>query len=115
MTEPTLRITDVSAPDQQSGCGCGCSDAAEPVPTEAAGGTADPAVTTIFQVTGMTCGHCVASVTRAVTAGVPGVTKVEVDLASGQVTVASYQPVSPDLVKDAVNEAGYELVPGSLH
>lgn len=59
MTGSTLRITDVSAPDQQSGCGCGCgcSDAAEPVPTEAAGGTADPAVTTTFQVTGMTCGH----------------------------------------------------------
>lgn len=53
--------------------------------------------------------------TRAVTAGVPGVTTVEVDLASGQVTVVSDQPVSPGLVEDAVNEAGYKLVPGSLH
>lgn len=118
MTEPTLRITDVSAPEQPGGCGCGCgcggTDTAAQLPNDTAG-TATPAVTATFQVAGMTCGHCVAAVTSAVTAGVPGVSQVRVDLASGQVTVTSDRPVSPSLVEDAVKEAGYELAPGSLN
>ena len=65
--------------------------------------------TATYTVTGMTCGHCVSSVTEEV-AGIPGVTDVQVDLASGAVTVTSETPVEETAVKAAVDEAGYELV-----
>lgn len=64
--------------------------------------------TTTYTVTGMTCGHCVASVTEEVTE-VPGVTDVHVDLAAGLLSVTG--DASPDAVRSAVQEAGYELVP----
>ncbi|MEV4540708.1 copper ion binding protein [Micromonospora echinaurantiaca] len=66
-------------------------------------------VTTTYQVQGMTCGHCVSSVSAEVGA-VPGVTDVQVDLATGQVTVTSEQPLDTDTVRAAVDEAGYDLV-----
>ncbi|MFC0004923.1 heavy-metal-associated domain-containing protein [Micromonospora siamensis] len=66
-------------------------------------------VTTTYQVQGMTCGHCVNSVSTEVRA-IPGVDDVQVDLASGQVTVTSEQPLDPAAVRAAVDEAGYDLV-----
>ena len=65
--------------------------------------------TSTYTVSGMTCSHCVASVTEEVTK-IPGVTDVQVDLTTGAVTVASQSPVDNTVVKDAVEEAGYELV-----
>jgi copper chaperone len=64
--------------------------------------------TATYTVTGMTCGHCVSAVTEEVTQ-VPGVTTVDVDLASGRLTVTSDAPVDDDAVRAAVDEAGYEL------
>jgi copper chaperone len=64
--------------------------------------------TATYTVSGMTCGHCVSAVTEELTA-VPGVTGVDVDLASGRVTVTSDAPVDDDAVRAAVDEAGYEL------
>lgn len=61
-----------------------------------------------FTVVGMTCGHCVASVTEEVTE-LAGVSAVDVDLASGNVTVTSSEPVSDDAIRAAVEEAGYSL------
>ncbi|MFU8870890.1 heavy-metal-associated domain-containing protein [Micromonospora sp. SL4-19] len=66
-------------------------------------------VTTTYQVQGMTCGHCVNSVSTEVSA-IPGVTDVQVDLASGQVTVSSEGPLDTGAVRAAVDEAGYDLV-----
>ena len=66
------------------------------------------AVTSTFTVKGMTCSHCVQSVTEELSA-LPGVTDVQVDLPSGGVTVASVAPLSDDAVRAAVDEAGYEL------
>ena len=66
------------------------------------------AVTSTFTVKGMTCSHCVQSVTQELSA-LPGVTDVQVDLASGGVTVASDAPISDEAVRAAVDEAGYEL------
>jgi copper ion binding protein len=66
-------------------------------------------VTTTYQVQGMTCGHCVNSVSAEVGA-IPGVTDVQVDLASGRVTVTSEGPLETDTVRAAVDEAGYDLV-----
>lgn len=66
-------------------------------------------VTTTYQVQGMTCGHCVNSVSAEVGA-IAGVKDVQVDLASGQVTVTSESPLDVDTVRAAVDEAGYDLV-----
>jgi copper chaperone len=65
--------------------------------------------TTTYTVQGMTCGHCVASVTQEVKK-VAGVSEVQVDLDSGAVTVTSDRALDRALVKEAVEEAGYELV-----
>jgi copper ion binding protein len=65
--------------------------------------------TTQYKVKGMTCGHCVSAVSAEVGA-IDGVTDVKVDLASGLVTVASTTPLDEQAVRDAVDEAGYEIV-----
>lgn len=65
--------------------------------------------TATYTVTGMTCGHCVSSVTEEVSE-VPGVTDVEVELATGLVTVTSERDVDADAVRAAVEEAGYKVV-----
>lgn len=64
--------------------------------------------TSTYTVTGMTCSHCVSSVTEELTE-LPGVTDVKVDLDSGAVTVTSDAPLDTDAVRAAVDEAGYAL------
>ena len=64
--------------------------------------------TATYTVVGMTCGHCVNSVTEEVSQ-VPGVTAVDVDLASGGLTVTSDVPVEDSAVRAAVEEAGYQV------
>jgi copper chaperone len=61
-----------------------------------------------YTVTGMTCEHCVASVTEEVQE-IAGVTDVVVDLTSGALRVSSEEPISDAAVKAAVEEAGYQL------
>jgi len=61
-----------------------------------------------YTVTGMTCAHCVASVTEEVQE-VPGVEGVEVLLETGTLTVTSAEPVDDDAVRAAVEDAGYQL------
>lgn len=63
----------------------------------------------VFTVSGMTCGHCVSSVTEEISQ-IDGVQNVAVELDSGKVTVTSAQPVAEDDVRAAVTEAGYTLV-----
>ncbi|MFS2293970.1 MAG: copper ion binding protein [Actinomadura sp.] len=64
--------------------------------------------TATYTVTGMTCGHCVSSVKEEV-GQIAGVTGVDVDLETGRVTVTSDAPIDDAAIKDAVEEAGYEL------
>lgn len=64
--------------------------------------------TSTYTVTGMTCGHCVASVTEEVSE-IPGVEAVDVVLETGAVTVTSEQPLDDTAVRAAVEEAGYQL------
>jgi copper chaperone CopZ len=59
-------------------------------------------------VSGMTCAHCVASVTEEV-AEIPGVEAVAVDLATGALDVTSSLPLEEATVRAAVEEAGYQL------
>lgn len=63
----------------------------------------------VYTVKGMTCDHCAGSVTSELNQ-VAGVTDVAVDLATGEVTVTSDQPVDDGQVREAVEEAGYEVV-----
>jgi copper ion binding protein len=63
-----------------------------------------------YTVTGMTCDHCVAAVRQEVGA-VDGVTDVQVELATGTLTVESDVPIDPADVTAAVEEAGYEVAP----
>ncbi|WP_435107106.1 heavy-metal-associated domain-containing protein [Nocardiopsis synnemataformans] len=74
---------------------------------------ATPAVTTVaadarvYQIEGMTCGHCVSSVSTEVSR-IPGVTGVAVDLAKGRVTVGG-SGFTDESVRAAVDEAGYQV------
>jgi copper chaperone len=61
-----------------------------------------------YTVTGMTCDHCARSVTEELSA-IGGVRRVDVDVASGRVTVVSDGPLSSEDVRAAVTEAGYEV------
>jgi copper ion binding protein len=65
-------------------------------------------MTQTWTVTGMTCEHCVASVTEEV-GELPGVRRVDVVLADGALTVEAEPPLSDDAVRRAVEEAGYRL------
>lgn len=71
------------------------------------GGSA--ACTTTWQVAGMTCGHCVSSVTEEI-GEIAGVESVEVDLETGEVVVISAGLLDRSQVEAAVAEAGYALV-----
>lgn len=64
--------------------------------------------TSQYVVSGMTCQHCVTSVTEEIQE-IDGVTDVAVDLDSGAVSVTSDQPLSETAVRAAVEEAGYQL------
>jgi copper chaperone CopZ len=95
-----------------SGCAC-CSPqgntAAEPAVT--ADAAAARHSSTPFKVAGMTCGHCVASVSEKL-AKLEGIADVAVDLVpDGVSTVTLYgsEDISPDAVRAAVSEAGYEF------
>jgi len=71
-----------------------------------------PTVTTNVSVSGMTCGHCVSSVSEELEA-LAGVENVDVDLNSGgvsNVTITSTQELSPSEIGEAVAEAGYLVV-----
>ena len=67
------------------------------------------AATRTYTVTGMTCAHCVASVHEEVSE-IPGVERVEVDLASGRLDVTG-AAIDDAAVAEAVAEAGYEVTP----
>jgi copper chaperone len=61
-----------------------------------------------YTVTGMTCEHCVSSITEEVQE-IPGVERVDVVLETGDLTLTSAGPVDDAAVKAAVEEAGYQL------
>jgi copper chaperone len=68
--------------------------------------------TTTYSVSGMTCGHCTAAVTEELTK-LAGVQEVTIDLNAGgtsAVHVTSETALDDAAVREAVDEAGYELV-----
>jgi copper chaperone CopZ len=69
-------------------------------------------ITHTYAVAGLTCGHCVSAVTSELSA-LPGVHDVSVDLVAAgtsRVHVVSDDPLEETRVREAVDEAGYELV-----
>ena len=70
--------------------------------------SSSPSFTQTFQVSGMTCDHCVRAVNAEV-GQIDGVTAVTVDLSTGQISVDSDQPIDSTAVAAAVDEAGYSL------
>ncbi|MFJ4977875.1 heavy-metal-associated domain-containing protein [Streptomyces coeruleorubidus] len=63
---------------------------------------------TTYAVSGMSCGHCKATLTKAL-GELDDVSGVEVDLGAGQVTVTSAGEPDDALIAETVDEAGYEL------
>jgi len=71
--------------------------------------------TAIYTVTGMSCQHCVDAVTAEV-GKIAGVEQVDVDLTAGAVTVTSAEALTDEQIREAVDEAGFDLAaeqPGS--
>jgi len=70
------------------------------------------AVSTTVNVSGMTCGHCVSSVSEELEA-LAGVERVDVDLNAGgvsTVTITSAGALSAAEIGEAIAEAGYLMV-----
>ncbi|MBL1105158.1 heavy-metal-associated domain-containing protein [Streptomyces sp. 5-8] len=65
-------------------------------------------VTTVYKVTGMSCGHCEGSVSGEISQ-IPGVGSVKAVASTGEVTVVSEAPLDDEAVRAAVDEAGFEL------
>lgn len=61
-----------------------------------------------IKIKGMSCGHCVMAVTKALGA-IDGVKDVKVDLKSGSASFEETKPVDAKIVNDAVKKAGYEV------
>lgn len=66
-------------------------------------------VTTVYQVSGMSCGHCEGSVSGEISQ-IAGVTSVKAVASTGEVTVISAAPLDEEAVRAAVDEAGFELM-----
>ncbi|MEV6652446.1 cation transporter [Streptomyces sp. NPDC051219] len=90
---------------QTAGSCCSATGSCHDTAAEVQAGT----VTAVYQVTGMTCGHCEGAVAGEISE-LSGVASVKAVASSGQVTVISAAPLSEDAVRAAVDEAGYELV-----
>lgn len=65
-------------------------------------------VTTTYQVSGMSCGHCEGAVSGEISA-LDGVTSVQAVASTGTVTVVSTAGLDDEAVRAAVDEAGFEL------
>jgi copper chaperone len=100
---------DLDLSDKNSGGGCACCAAPEQNVSTASVTTG--LVSTDLGVTGMTCGHCVSSVTEEIGA-LDGVESVDVQLNVGgvsTVTVSSASALDLAALRAAVDEAGYSL------
>ena len=60
------------------------------------------------KVKGMSCNHCVMSVTKALNE-IDGIKNVKVDLNKGEASFDEVKPVSMDTVKERIEKAGYEV------
>ncbi len=107
-TTTTTTENDLGLTDKNHACTCAAGGHTETAPQ-----VNENAIREHFMVEGMTCSHCVASVTGEVMA-VEGVDSVSVDLNAGgasRIMVVSSKAINADLIRAAVIEAGYSLSP----
>ncbi|MER5944958.1 heavy-metal-associated domain-containing protein [Streptomyces sp. NPDC001904] len=95
-------LPQIDAESAGSCCGGACH-------SDAAASAAEGAVTAVYEVKGMTCGHCEGAVSGELSE-LDGVASVTAAAATGRVTVVSAAPLDEEAVRAAVDEAGYELV-----
>lgn len=108
MTTPTSPLLPLAS----TRCRC-CAPSASSAAASRSVNTATettPDSPTVYQVTGMTCGHCADSVTRAVGA-LPQVDDVQIELAAGGVSTVTVTGAAPSgVVRRAIEEAGYTVL-----
>jgi copper chaperone len=112
MCSTTASPSDLGLTDKNHACSCGTGGHSHDTSANPDSTSTGNLVREQFTVTGMTCTHCVSSVTEEVTA-IDGVESVSVDLNVGgpsTVMVVSRTPIATEDVRAAVTEAGYELV-----
>jgi copper chaperone len=63
----------------------------------------------VLKVKGMSCQHCVMSVTKALNQ-LEGVKDVQVDLAKGEVRFENTKQVASDRIEKTIVDAGYEVI-----
>ena len=116
MCNTDTTANDLGLTEKNSACMCSSHPADHHGSASATGATgataATAATSTEYLVSGMTCSHCVSSVTEELST-LDGVSSVSIDLNVGgasTVTVGSASQLEIGAVRAAVSEAGYELV-----
>jgi len=66
-------------------------------------------MSSVLKVKGMSCQHCVMSVTKALTQ-LEGIKNVQVDLAKGEVRFNNTKNITSDQIQKAITDAGYEVL-----
>ena len=66
-------------------------------------------MSSVLKVKGMSCQHCVMSVTKALNQ-LDGIKNVQIDLAKGEVRFDNTKSVASDRIQKAITEAGYEVI-----
>lgn len=105
-------LNDLGLTGSSHACNCGGHDTGTQLSGSDAIEETSSAVREHFLVTGMTCAHCVSSVTEEISA-VEGVDSVSIRLNVGgasEVMVVSSGPVALESINAAIAEAGYEVV-----
>ena len=67
-------------------------------------------MSSVLKVKGMSCQHCVMSVTKALNQ-LDGIKNVQIDLAKGEVRFDNTKSVASDRIREAITDAGYEVAP----
>jgi copper chaperone len=63
---------------------------------------------TTIKIKGMSCNHCVMTVTR-VLGGIDGIKNVRVDLEKGEATFDAAKSVDMNVIREKIRNAGYEV------
>jgi copper chaperone len=66
-------------------------------------------MSSVLKVKGMSCQHCVMSVTKALNQ-LDGIKNVQIDLTKGEVRFDNTKSVASDRIQKAITDAGYEVV-----
>ncbi len=62
-----------------------------------------------IKISGMRCGHCVASVTNALSE-IEGISEVQIDLEKGEASYEENSPLAPEIIKNAISRIGFEVI-----